>query len=311
MPVGDPDRWESDPFTLTERDGALFGLGAADMKASIASVLVALSQFVPLMSDGTIELVLTADEEAGSEAGMRGLVDDLLSADHAVVLEPSGFGVRSWQHLYVAELGSCVVRLEASGRPGHSGMRIRAAERASEPFSKALRLLIDADPLGDLLNPVDGTPAIVNVATTVFGGTTPYAHPDRLCALVEVRTHAGIDADLVLSRLRRCLSDVEDRVDLALVAETPAGRQCTDRTLLRAVSGAWQHVIGEAPTQAVLRAGTDGAYLSEAGLPTLPALGPGSLGVAHAPNEFVPAADIPVACALYRAFLDAYFNPPH
>jgi succinyl-diaminopimelate desuccinylase len=308
MPPGDRRQWTSEPFALTEDRGRLVGLGAADMKASVAAALVALARSAPRLREGTVELVLTADEEGGSQAGMQALLGTLLGADHAVVLEPSGSGDLSWQHLYVAELGSCVLQLEARGEAGHSGMRIAAERRASEPFSTALRLLIEQKPLDDLRHPVDGSSPIVNVATMVFGGTTPFAHPDRLNAIVEVRTHEGMDARLVLDRLRHCLRPLQDRVSLDLVTETPPGRACTDSVLLRAASSAWQSVIGTEPKRAVLRAGTDGAYLSEAGVPTLPAFGPGSLGVAHAPNEFVPAEDLDLACDLYEAFLDAYFD---
>jgi succinyl-diaminopimelate desuccinylase len=308
MPSGDRRSWSSDPFVLTEDRGRLVGLGAADMKASIAAALIALQRCAPHLKDGTVELVLTADEEGGSQSGMRALLGTLVGADHAVVLEPSGSGGLSWQHLYIAELGSCVLRLEARGTAGHSGMQIATECRASAPFSAAMRILIEHKPLDDLAHPIDGSPPIVNVATMVSGGTTPFAHPDRLCALIDVRTHEGMTESLVLDRLRACLRPLGDRVSLDLITETPPGRACVDAGLLQAASTAWKGVIGTQPRHAVLRAGTDGAYLSEAGIPTLPAFGPGSLGVAHAPNEFVPVRDLDIACDLYGALLDAYFS---
>jgi acetylornithine deacetylase len=308
MPAGDRSQWDSDPFVLTETRGRLVGLGAADMKASIATILVALARFAPRGTHGTVRLVLAADEEGGSTSGMRWLIAHLGDVDHAIVLEPSGAGEASWQYLYVAELGSCVVQLDALGEPGHSGMQVPARRRASDPLSAAMRLLIEADPFPDLRHPVDGSPPIVNAGTMIFGGTTPYAHPERLSTLVEVRTHAGMNADVVMRGLHTCLSPLGARVSLRLVAETPPGRECTDATLIDVASAAWQRVMGAAPRRGVLRAGTDGAYLSEAGIPTLPAFGPGSLGVAHAPNEFVPAADLDLGCRLYEALLETYFS---
>jgi acetylornithine deacetylase/succinyl-diaminopimelate desuccinylase-like protein len=307
MPVGDLSAWMTDPFQLTERQGRLYGLGAADMKASIAAVLVALARFAPRLGAGTIELVLTADEEGGSAAGMRSLISDLAGADHAVVLEPSGSGTASWQHLYVAELGSCVVRLEASGEPGHSGLPVPAERRASYPLSVAMRSLIDEQPFHDFRHPVDGSPPIVNVGTMVSGGATPYAHPPSLSTIIEVRTHFGMDAGMIMERLQRVLTPVEDRVSLTLISETPPGKECTDERLLATATAAWREVIGSDPRAGVLRAGTDGAYLSEVGIPTIPAFGPGSLGVAHAPNEFVPVEDLETACNLYEVLLDHYF----
>src|SRR5262245_38508709 len=46
VPTGPLDRWLSDPFVPTERDGKLFGRGAADMKTSLAAIVVAIEGFI-------------------------------------------------------------------------------------------------------------------------------------------------------------------------------------------------------------------------------------------------------------------------
>jgi acetylornithine deacetylase/succinyl-diaminopimelate desuccinylase-like protein len=65
VPTGPLERWTSDPFVPTVRDGQLYGRGAADMKTSIAAMVVAAEEFVRPIPDhpGAIALLLTSDEE--------------------------------------------------------------------------------------------------------------------------------------------------------------------------------------------------------------------------------------------------------
>src|SRR2546429_2894736 len=65
VPTGPIEKWASDPFVPTERDGKLFGRGAADMKTSIAAFVVAVEGFLARHSSprGSIALLITSDEE--------------------------------------------------------------------------------------------------------------------------------------------------------------------------------------------------------------------------------------------------------
>src|SRR3546814_19695946 len=71
VPTGPLEQWDSPPFTPTERDGKLYGRGAADMKSSIAAFVVAVEEFVAANPDhgGSIGLLITADEEGQSVNG--------------------------------------------------------------------------------------------------------------------------------------------------------------------------------------------------------------------------------------------------
>src|SRR5690606_12996313 len=65
--------WQTDPFTLTEKDGKLFGLGATDMKGFFPAVLEAVRPFVNTPLKQPIIILATADEES-SMNGARALV---------------------------------------------------------------------------------------------------------------------------------------------------------------------------------------------------------------------------------------------
>src|SRR5690606_36602691 len=71
VPTGPLDHWDSDPFIPTERDGNLYGRGAADMKSSIAAFVVAVEEFTKQHPDhaGSIALLITSDEEGPSVNG--------------------------------------------------------------------------------------------------------------------------------------------------------------------------------------------------------------------------------------------------
>ncbi len=95
VPTGPLDQWISDPFVPTERDGKLFGRGAADMKTSLAAFVVAVEQFVAANPDhpGSIALLLTSDEEAAATDGTVKVVDILesrgVTIDYCIVGEPT------------------------------------------------------------------------------------------------------------------------------------------------------------------------------------------------------------------------------
>ena len=95
VPPGPIERWTSDPFAPTERDGALFGRGAADMKTSVAAMVTAVERLVAAAPDhpGAVALLLTSDEEGAAVDGTAAVVRELQSRnvriDACLVGEPT------------------------------------------------------------------------------------------------------------------------------------------------------------------------------------------------------------------------------
>ena len=95
VPPGPREKWHSDPFVPTERDGFLYGRGAADMKSSIAAFLVAVEEFVAAhpQHSGSIAFLITSDEEGPAIHGTT-IVCNALKArgeqlDYCIVGEPT------------------------------------------------------------------------------------------------------------------------------------------------------------------------------------------------------------------------------
>ncbi len=95
VPTGPLDQWQSNPFQPTRRDGKLFGRGAADMKTSIAAMVVAVEEFTVAHPDhkGSIGFLITSDEEGPATDGTVIVCDQLKARgeqlDYCIVGEPT------------------------------------------------------------------------------------------------------------------------------------------------------------------------------------------------------------------------------
>jgi succinyl-diaminopimelate desuccinylase len=124
VPTGPLERWASDPFVPTHRDGRLYGRGAADMKAAVAAMVVAADRFVRARPEhaGSVALLLTSDEEGPARHGTRHVVE-LLKArgevlDACIVGEPTSVE-RFGDTIKNGRRGTLSARLVVLGVQGH------------------------------------------------------------------------------------------------------------------------------------------------------------------------------------------------
>ena len=124
VPTGPLDEWHSDPFTPTVRDGQLYGRGAADMKSSIASFVVATEMFLKERPNhsGSIAVLLTSDEEGPAVDGTVRVVETLKARgeriDYCIVGEPTSVDVLG-DMAKNGRRGSLSGRLVVRGVQGH------------------------------------------------------------------------------------------------------------------------------------------------------------------------------------------------
>ncbi|MFA7281276.1 MAG: succinyl-diaminopimelate desuccinylase [Sterolibacterium sp.] len=124
VPTGPLNAWHSDPFQPEVRDGMLYGRGAADMKSSLAAVVVAIEHFVTQQPQhaGSIAVLLTSDEEGDAVDGTVRVVEALRARgeciDYCLVAEPSCVE-RVGDTIKIGRRGSLSARLIVNGVQGH------------------------------------------------------------------------------------------------------------------------------------------------------------------------------------------------
>ncbi|HQA10435.1 succinyl-diaminopimelate desuccinylase, partial [Zoogloea sp.] len=124
VPTGPIADWHSDPFVPTERDGLLYGRGAADMKASLAAFVTAIEAFVAThpAHPGSIALLLTSDEEGDATHGTTLVVETLRARgetlDYCIVGEPTSADTLG-DTIKNGRRGSLSGKLTVKGVQGH------------------------------------------------------------------------------------------------------------------------------------------------------------------------------------------------
>ena len=124
VPTGPVEKWDSLPFEPTEREGRLYGRGAADMKTSIACFVTACERFVAENPDhqGSIALLITSDEEGDALDGTTKVVDVLKARgeliDYCIVGEPTAVD-KLGDMLKNGRRGSLSGNLTVKGKQGH------------------------------------------------------------------------------------------------------------------------------------------------------------------------------------------------
>ena len=124
VPAGDDDAWESNPFEPTIKNGMLYGRGAADMKGSLASMVVATENFIKKNPNhnGIIAFLITSDEEGVAINGTAKVMDFLKNnnqkIDFCLVGEPSSTAILG-DVIKNGRRGSLNACLRVKGKQGH------------------------------------------------------------------------------------------------------------------------------------------------------------------------------------------------
>ena len=308
-PVGDLSEWAIGPFDPVVRDGRLHGLGSADMKGAVAAMVYAGAALAEVGAPpGTLRVVLTADEEAGSRFGARFLAGRQdFAADAAVVCEATGMD-RPWAYLAVASRGIACFRVIVRGTQMHSSLSDQVPSvNASVKLSQVLsRMAAEFRPRYPVNPDVPGGPT-VNLGVTLSGGVYYGVYPGYAEFGIDVRTvpgmtQVGLQSDLegFLDRLRRDDPELEvalePRPELAWM---PPSAIDPSHPLVDAAQSAGRDVLGRDVPLGTMPAFTDGSHWTLAGHACIPAYGPGTLLLAHRPNEYVEVEEIVSAARIY------------
>jgi succinyl-diaminopimelate desuccinylase len=307
VPTGPLAHWQTDPFVPTERDGWLYGRGAADMKASLAAFVTAIEAFISGHpgAPGSIALLLTSDEEGPSVDGTARVIEKLAAAgeriDYCVVGEPTSVDALG-DMIKNGRRGTLSGTLTVRGIQGH----IAYPHLADNPIHRA-------------------APAIAELAATKWDDGNDYFPPTTWqCSNI----HAGTGATNVIpgtlelmfnfrhstastqASLKERMAAILDRhgLDYALDWTGSGKPYLTPRGALVDVAGAAvRDVTGRLPGLSCTGGTSDGRFIADI-CDEIVELGPVSATI-HKVNERVCIADLAPMAAIYGRILERLLAP--
>ena len=302
VPPGDDARWDSDPFTATEVGEDLVGRGAADMKASLASMVVACERFVSKCPNhqGRIGFLITSDEEGPARDGTVKVMDALTARgekiDWCVVGEPSS--TRDLGDLVKnGRRGSLNATLTVHGTQGH----IAYPHLADNPIHRALPAL-DAlknevwDAGNDFFDPTS-----LQISTVQAGQGVTNVIPGQVDVLFNLRFSTEVTAEFIKARCEAILDQHGLDYDLrwSLSGEpflTEPG------ALLKAVTDSIDAVTGRHPKVSTGGGTSDGRFIAPSGAQVVEV---GHVNeTIHQCNERVKLSDVPRLTDIYLGILE-------
>jgi len=302
VPTGPLDRWLSDPFAPTERDGKLFGRGAADMKTSLAAIVVAIEGFVAAHPShrGSIAILATSDEEGVATDGTVKVVDRLEARgeriDYCVVGEPTSVE-RLGDTVKNGRRGSLSGRLVVKGVQGH----IAYPHLGRNPIHELAPALAElARTAWD--NGNEYFPPTTWQVSNLHGGTgATNVIPGELEMLFNFRFSTASTADGLRARVREILDRhrLEYELEWTLGGEpflTPRG------DLVEAVAGAIKEITGVAAEVSTTGGTSDGRFIKRI-CPQVVEFGPVNTSI-HKLNEHVELAAVDSLRRIYQRVLE-------
>jgi acetylornithine deacetylase len=300
----DEGRWQSDPFSLEERDQKLYGLGSCDMKGFFAIVLDTVQAMQLSNLKQPLIILATADEES-SMSGARALVErGSLKARYALIGEPT-----SLTPIY-AHKGIMMERIQITGQAGHSSnpsLGNNALDAMHEVMSE---LMIFRQ---QLKKDYRDASFVIDYPTMNFGCLHGGDNPNRICGRCELefdlRALPGMSNQALMAEIAQLLPRIEEKTGTkiqlnSLFPDVPSFYTPIESDIIKACE-----VLTKRQASTVAFA-TEGSFLNQMGMETL-ILGPGSIDQAHQPNEFMALDQIQPMQQVIRGLIERFCLQPN
>ena len=317
---GERERWSVDPFGAELREGRIYGRGAVDMKGGIAAALFALAALrqvgVRLAGDVIFEVV--TDEETCA-MGTVAAIERGYRADAGLVPEPTNLG------LWIATRGLLHGLLTVPGRSAHAevnqpdwreGGGVNAIEHALPLLAALGQVKADWDLRASKRHPLLGVPRVQ--PTVIAGGSFIASVPESVAVQVNA-TYLPGDADqagygsvprqeIVAAVAAAAAGDewlAEHPPTWSWSTDYPPAEIAPDEPIV-ATAAAAARAVGIEPSVEGIDTTYDGALLSRFARTPSPAFGPGDLGRAHAPDEWIGVGELLQGAKAYARAIAAW-----
>lgn len=304
VPV-DGQAWTVEPFRLSERDGRLYGRGAADMKGFIASVLAAVPAFLAQPLQTPVHLAFSYDEEVGC-LGVRSMLAALQERPHkprlCLIGEPTELKP------VLGHKGKLAMRCQVQGAACHSAY----APYGVNAIEYAARLIGKLGEIGEVLSQDQDArfdPPFSTVQTGLIkGGRALNIVPEECEFDFEVRALPGFEAQAVADQLQSYaqaqllprMRAVNPASDIRL---QPLSAYPGLATPAQSEAAQWVALLSGSTEFGTVAFGTEGGLFDQAGIPTV-VCGPGSMEQGHKPDEFVSVEQLAGCDAMLRRLVD-------
>jgi succinyl-diaminopimelate desuccinylase len=306
VPTGPEDNWRFPPFEPTEKDGQLYGRGTADMKGSLAAMVVAVEQFIAQHPDhnGRIAFLITSDEEGVATNGTVKVVEWLqqqnIIPDYCLVGEPSSTAACG-DVIKNGRRGSLGCTMTVLGKQGH----VAYPHLADNPIHRAVPALTELSAeVWDQGNKF--FPATSFQISNINGGTgATNVIPGALEIVFNFRFSTEVTDQQLIARTEGILDKhgLEYRLDWNLSGQpflTPEGE------LVDAAVGAIKQVTGLDTELSTAGGTSDGRFIAPMGTQVVE-LGPINATI-HQVDENINIADLNVLTDIYQVMLEKLFS---
>jgi acetylornithine deacetylase len=294
-----PERWNSDPFTLTDKDNKFYGLGTCDMKGFFALALAAVAKVDPKKLNAPIFILATCDEET-SMAGARALATlGLPKARAAIIGEPTGLKPINMHK------GIMMEGVTVTGQAGHSS-NPALGNNAMEIMHKVMTDLMDYR--SELQQAHKHTAFSVPTPTMNLGCIHGGDNPNRICGQCELhydlRTIPGMNMDTlrdnINQRLQKIAQETNSKIESYRLFDgvnafsNEANSELVQ--LAEKLSGYGAEAVAFA---------TEAPFLAQHNIDTV-VMGAGSIDQAHQPDEFMAHDQIDPMVSYIEKFIKHY-----
>ncbi|MEM1539783.1 MAG: M20/M25/M40 family metallo-hydrolase [Candidatus Bathyarchaeia archaeon] len=284
----------------------IYGRGAVDAKASLASMILAAHLVGGTAKEGKIVMACVVDEEKTS-IGIKHLIEGGVSADYAIFGEPSGT-----ENVVIGYKGNLMIELTCKTITGHSStpwLFENAIEKMFELWGRIKKIRFQEETQNSFFYNVS------TCLTRLEGGGYASNVPSKCKALIDVRIPPQLTCTQVYNKINECTTQFKRenpqvQIEVRVVDSIESFETDKDSILVRAFSAAIRKETGKTPKLLRKTGTSDMNLLGKVLKIPVVAYGPGDSSLDHTPNEHISIQDYLSSVRVLQEVLKKLLNLP-